>query len=79
MKVDAHEAWRRFKELLDRVGLGEDVIVTRRGRIPERLEPMHHADTTPTLPELAAFRASRGTAGEPLSDIVIEERASSRY
>ncbi len=79
MEINAREARRRFSELLDRVERGEDVIVTRRGRMSVRLEAVHDTDGTPMLPELAEFRASLDATGEPLSDLVTEEREDSRY
>lgn len=58
--VGAFEAKTHFAQLLERVGRGEEIMITRRGRAVARLVPV----TTTPDPEiaLAAFRRLRKRA-----------------
>lgn len=72
LQFNVREARQRFKELLDRVERGEEVVVTRRGRIVARWVPPAH--TKSKLPLLAKFRLSLGKPGSPSTELVREER-----
>ena len=71
MRVSAREARARFRELLDRVAAGEEVILTRRGKEVARLVPPRRRKR---LPDLGPFRASIELKGEPASRTVARLR-----
>lgn len=75
--ITVREARRRLRELLDRVGAGEEVVILRRGREAARLVPAGRGRQP--LPDLTAFRASIKVSGPPLSREVIRARKEARY
>ena len=40
MKVDVHEAKSRFSDMLDRIAIGEEVVITDRGETIAKLVPV---------------------------------------
>jgi prevent-host-death family protein len=40
MKVDVHEAKSRFSDMLDRIAIGEEVVITDRGESIAKLVPV---------------------------------------
>ncbi|RME21643.1 MAG: type II toxin-antitoxin system prevent-host-death family antitoxin [Deltaproteobacteria bacterium] len=72
VQVNANEARRNFKQLLDRVERGEEIVVLMRGRAVARLVPEHGRKLR--LPDLAAFRAEIGKGKTPSAELVREER-----
>lgn len=66
------EARQRFRELLDRVEQGEEVIVTRHGEAVARLVPIERK--AKRLPPLDDFRRSIGRRGTPSPQLTREER-----
>ncbi len=58
------EAKARLSELLNRVEAGEQITVTRRGRLIAQLLPLRAARRGMDLPRLRALRAGTLKAGE---------------
>ncbi len=77
MEINVKDARSRLSSLLDRVELGDEVIILRRGKEVARLVPPE-GEGKP-LPSLKEFRASIRIIGEPLIDTVIQERQEERY
>lgn len=77
MEVSVREARGRFKELLDLVSQGKEILIMRRGRKAARLVPPEECGTQ--LPSLRKFRESIKVKGKPLSRSVAESRAGERY
>jgi len=73
-KIEALEAQNKLDQLLDRVEAGEEIVVTRRGRIVARLvSPRPAVDREQARNAAAAIRAmSRGVTlgGVKIKDIV---------
>ncbi|RME20229.1 MAG: type II toxin-antitoxin system prevent-host-death family antitoxin [Deltaproteobacteria bacterium] len=72
VRINVKEARRNFKQLLDRVERGEEIVVLRRGRAVARLVPEY--GRKPRLPDLAAFRAEIGKGGTSSAELVRQER-----
>jgi prevent-host-death family protein len=77
MEINVKDARSRLRSLLDRVEVGDEVIILRRGKEVARLVPPE-GEGKP-LPSLKEFRASIRIIGEPLIDTVIQEREEERY
>jgi len=77
MEINVKDARSRLSSLLDRVRVGGEVIILRRGKEVARLVPPE-GEGRP-LPSLKEFRASIRVTGEPLRDTVIQERQEGRY
>jgi antitoxin (DNA-binding transcriptional repressor) of toxin-antitoxin stability system len=76
-KVSIQEAHRDLPALLERVAAGEDIVITREGKVIARItqEP-----DTATLPDLSDFRASiRVAEGKRLDNTVQRLREEQRY
>jgi prevent-host-death family protein len=72
LKVNMKEARRRFREVLDRVERGEDVIVMRRGKSVAKIVPVD--EKRRRLPRLNDFRRSIGPKGTPSVRLIREDR-----
>lgn len=72
LKVNMKEARRRFREVLERAGRGEDVIVTCRGKSVARIVPVE--EKRRRLPKLDDFRRSIGPKGTPSVRLIREDR-----
>lgn len=72
LKISMKDARQRFRELLDRVEQGEEIIVLRRGRPVARFIPPEKKGKR--LPVLDDFRQSIGTTGTSSAQLVREER-----
>ncbi len=77
MEINVKDARSRLRSLLDRVEVGDEVVILRRGKEVARLVPPE-GEGKP-LPSLKEFRASIRIIGEPLIDTVIQERQEERY
>jgi len=77
MEINVKDARSRLSSLLDRVRVGGEVIILRRGKEVARLVPPE-GEGRP-LPSLKEFRASIRVTGKPLRDTVIQERQEGRY
>ncbi len=77
-EIGAFEARNKLGQLLDRVEAGEEVVITRRGRIVARLVPPRPAiDPEQARNAAAAIRAmSKGVTlgGQKINDMVAEGR-----
>lgn len=71
-EINVKEARQRFRELLDRVEQGEEVIVTRHGEAVARLVPIERKAMR--LPPLDDFRRSIGRQGTPSPRLIRRER-----
>lgn len=77
-EIGAFEAKNKLGQLLDWVEAGEEVVITRRGRVVARLVPPHRAtDPEQARNAAAAIRAmSKGVTlgGLKIKDMVAEGR-----
>ncbi len=74
--VSVNEARRNFKEILDRVMVGEEITIARHGRPIARIVPVNARRRR--LPDMTEFHKSIKYTGKPLSQMVIEEREKDR-
>ena len=77
MEISAKEARARLSDLLRKAEMGEEVLVSRRGKKIARLIPIEKAKKT--LPSLKEFRASIQIKGQPLSKTVLKNREEERF
>ena len=75
--VTAREANQSFSRILSEAEAGEEIVITRRGKVVARLMPPE--TTPPEFPDLTEFRASIKLQGESLSRTVVQERREARY
>lgn len=66
-----------LRDLIERAGEGEEIVVTRRGQEVARLVPPESHDQR--LPDLSEFRASISLSGEPASETIEQLRREARY
>ncbi len=76
--VTAFQAKTRFGELLDRVGRGEEIVITRHEKAVARLVPEGDANLDRTRQAVAQLRAGRSLMANrrgvaPLTDEEIKE------
>jgi len=76
-KVNARDARAGLPALLNRVAMGEEIVIQRRGKAAARLVPPIRSRMR--LPDLTAFRASIRVKGEPMSTTVVRVRREERY
>ena len=82
MKISAKEARKRFSEILNLVSVGEEIFITRRGKVEAKLirhEEKDQIKNRKRFPDLTAFRQSIVIKGEPLSETVIRSRKEERF
>lgn len=82
MKISVKEARKRFSEILNLVSVGEEIFITRRGKIEAKLIRHEEKDQTKNkkrFPDLSAFRKSIEIKGQPLSETVIRNRNEERF
>lgn len=77
LEVNIKELREQLAEYIARVEAGEEIIVTRRGKIVAHLTPPDQA--RPHFPDLTEFRASITLIGEGISKTVIAQRQETRY
>jgi prevent-host-death family protein len=75
--VNIRYARQHFRELIDEVADGGQVMLVRRGEPVARLVGVEVQP--PTLPSLKKFRQQLGYAGRPLSEEVVHARQDERY
>lgn len=77
-EIGAFEAKTHLAALLDRVEIGEEITITRRGRPVARLAPIAPVRRATADDILAAFRAIRATNGprdgSTIRDLIDEGR-----
>lgn len=76
MEVGVKVARGSFKEILEHVDQGEEIILTRRGAPVARITPIRQE--RPRVPDLHEFRATIQFCGDALSDHVIKARDEER-
>jgi prevent-host-death family protein len=78
LEINIKELRDQLAHYIAQVEAGEEITITRRGKMVARLVPPR-MQTPPPLPDLTEFRASIKLKGEPLSETVIKERREARY
>ncbi|MDN5851159.1 MAG: type II toxin-antitoxin system prevent-host-death family antitoxin [Nitrococcus sp.] len=76
-KVSVVQAKAHFSEILAKVELGHDVVITRRGIPVARLSGLEHAKKTMQLDAIDAFRASLVPTAERSADLIRRMRDES--
>ena len=77
LQINIKELRDQLAHLITQVEQGEEIAITRRGRVVARLLPP--TQSPKQFPDLTAFRASIKLKGEGLSETVISERRDARY
>jgi prevent-host-death family protein len=72
--VNVAQAKAHLSELLNKVEAGEDVVITRRGRVVAHIVPSFHPEKPLPLEELAAFRATMKRARRSSAKLLRELR-----
>ena len=75
--ISVKEARNQLKSLLERAEAGEEISISRRGRIIARLVPPSRRAIR--LPSLKAFRATIKMTGPSLSATVLRNRQDGRF
>lgn len=76
-EVNVKELREQLAHYIAQVEAGEEIVITRRGKVVARLAPPER--TAPEFPDLSEFRASIKLKGEGLSETVVKERREARY
>lgn len=79
LQINIKDFRDQLAQFISQVEAGEEIAITRRGKVVARLLPPPHIQTPPQLPDLTEFRASIKLQGEGLSETVIKERREARY
>ncbi len=79
LQINIKDFRDQLAQFISQVEAGEEIAITRRGKIVARLLPPPLIQTPPQLPDLTEFRASINLRGEGLSETVIKERREARY
>lgn len=76
--VNLAHAKARLSELLDQVEAGQEVVITRRGKVVAHLSPAVRPKKPLPLRELAGFRASMPRLRRPAAELLREVREEGR-
>jgi prevent-host-death family protein len=77
-KVSVYEARKNFSALLERVSAGEEVAITRYGKVVAKL--VQETEPVTTLPDLSEFRSGIKVAeGKSLDNTVQRMREEYHY
>lgn len=80
MQIALAEAKARLSELINRVGAGEPVCITKRGKAVAHLVPPPSAGKTPVdISRIRALAESLGPSSESGADVVSRMRDNARY
>lgn len=71
-KVGIKQARQQLPDLIDRVQAGEEIVITRQGKVVAQLVPA--PKTLKPLPSLAEFRRGLGEFGTSSVQLLREER-----
>jgi prevent-host-death family protein len=78
MEVGAFEAKNRLGQLLDRVEAGEEIVITRRGKVVARLvppgAPVDRERARRAMEEIREARKGVTLGGIPIKDLIGEGR-----
>lgn len=77
LEVNIKELREQLAEYIARVEAGEEIIITRRGKVVAHLTPADQA--RPHFPDLTEFRAGIMLTGEDISETIIAQRREARY
>ncbi|OHC75129.1 MAG: prevent-host-death protein [Rhodospirillales bacterium RIFCSPLOWO2_12_FULL_58_28] len=72
--INLAQAKAHLSELLDKVGAGEEVVITRHGRPVARISPAARPKQPLRLQELAEFRAAMPPLRRPSAGLLREAR-----
>ena len=75
--ISVEEAKQSLQAILEKVALGEEVMIVHEGKVVARVVPPLTKEQR--LVELKRFRDSIQVKGEPLSETVIRLRQEERY
>lgn len=78
LEVNVKELRDHLAHFLTQVEAGEEIKITRRGKVVATLTPPPKQAPRP-LPDLTEFRASIKLKGESMSETIIRERREARY
>lgn len=77
-EIGAFEAKTKFGQLLDQVEAGDEILITRRGRVVARLVPSHpghdKAAAAALVEKIRARRQSVTLSGAKIKDLIAEGR-----
>lgn len=77
-EVNIKELRYQLAQIITQVEAGEEVAITRRGKVVARLLPPP-PPAPKQFPDLTEFRASIKLRGEGLSETISQERREARY
>ena len=77
LEINVKEARSNLSNILDRVEKGEEIIITRRGKLVARISNIVNIPTP--LKSLKQFRNKIRIKGKSLSQTVINQREEERY
>ena len=72
--VNLAQAKTRLSELLDKVELGEEIVITRRGKAVAHISPITSPKKPLPLRDLAEFRATMPRLRRPSAELLREMR-----
>ncbi len=78
LEINIKELRNQLAQIITQVEAGEEVAITRRGKVVARLLPPPPA-APKQFPDLTEFRASIKLRGEGVSETLIKERREARY
>jgi len=77
LHINVKDLRNHLAQFIAQVEAGEEIVITRRGKVVARLVPPSQSPTQ--FPDLTDFRASIELKGEGLSETVSKERRASRW
>ncbi len=77
LEISVKELRSELRRVIDQVEAGEEMTITRRGKVVARLVPPESEPKE--FPDLTEFRASIELNGEGISETLIRERREARY
>lgn len=77
LEINIKELRDQLAQFINQVEAGEEIAITRRGKVVARLLPA--PKMPPQFPDLTEFRASIKLKGEGMSETIIKERREARY
>jgi prevent-host-death family protein len=78
LEINIKELRHKLAQIITQVEAGEEIAITRRGKVVARLIPPS-PPRPQQLPDLTEFRASIKLRGEGVSETLIKERRQARY
>ncbi len=72
--ISVSAARARLSEIVNRVEAGEDILITRRGKTVARLTAVARPKKPVAVEDLARFRATMPSLGQPAGEFFREKR-----